>query len=388
MNQELPKPLREALARQTPGDGHPSPDALTAFVEHSLPIRESQRITHHLAQCVDCREVVFLASSAVEEPVGEEQEWMPAAAVPRISPAMLAKTEARATPVGASPRRGWTLWWAWVPAIAVVVLVGAVLVRRSEFPHAAPQSSLTMASKEPMTVAPNSQQAAAAPPAPESEAKLAVQKPPAKSARTQTNPAQASDVLPSALVASKTSEHYPSAPAVTATPKPLSSPAPEATFGVYKSAPAAIPRQNAFVESEAQECLRPGSEVATCCRKAEDGAVPAIAGRRSWHITPDGHLEHLTAADTWTRVLADQPATFRVVSAIGENVWVGGSGGVLFHSSDNGQNWNKEPLSSSGSVETGTLVSIRFSDALHGVITTERGSRWDTLDGGATWTKE
>src|SRR5271166_2360918 len=138
MNQELPKPLRDALAGQTAGDVHPSPDALTAFVEHNLPNRESQSVSDHLASCADCREVVFLASSAVEELVGEEQEWMPAAAVPRISPALRAKTAAApnvavAAAVGTSSRRGWMLRWAWVPAIAVVVLVSAVLVRRSQF---------------------------------------------------------------------------------------------------------------------------------------------------------------------------------------------------------------------------------------------------------------
>src|SRR5271165_389718 len=154
MNRELPKLVREALAKQTAGDVHPAPDALAAFVEHSLASGESQRVTDHLAQCADCREVVFLASSAVGEPVGEEQEWMPAAAVPRISPALLAKTgmapnAADAASVGASPRRGWTLRWAWVPVVAVVALVAAVLVFRSEFSGSRPQSAVTMASKEP-----------------------------------------------------------------------------------------------------------------------------------------------------------------------------------------------------------------------------------------------
>src|SRR5271157_168367 len=118
MSRELPKSVREALAKQTAGDGHPSPDALTAFVEHSLARGESQRVTDHLARCADCREIVFLASSAIEEPVGEEREWMPDAAVPRISPALQAKTltpriMAKAGPdtepdaAPAPPRRGW-----------------------------------------------------------------------------------------------------------------------------------------------------------------------------------------------------------------------------------------------------------------------------------------
>ena len=89
----------------------------------------------------------------------------------------------------------------------------------------------------------------------------------------------------------------------------------------------------------------------------------------------------------WTRVLNEQPTTFHVVSVVDNNVWAGGSGGALFHSSDGGQSWNKQPVGSPA-VETDTIVAIRFSDALHGVITTQGGVRWSTSDGGVTWTKE
>jgi len=399
MNQELPKPLREALAGQTAGDVHPSPDALTAFVEHSLPSRESQRLTDHLAKCADCREIVFLASSALEEPVGEDQEWMPDAAVPRISPALkaknsipriLASADPDAEPVAtpASPRRRWLLRWAWVPAVAVVVLVSAVLLRRTEFVNKAQQSSMTIASKGPLPSATDSQQAPTVAPQPESEAKVALQKPFAKSERAHTNSAQTSDALTSTLVASKAAEHYASAPLVTATPKPLSAPPPETISGAYKSAPAALPRQNAFVESQAQNASGLAAESRLAPEKPPMGLLPAIAARRQWRVTPDGHLERSTTPGNWTPVLADERVTFHVVSVVGDNVWVGGSGGVLFHSSDSGQNWKKELLSSPSGAETGTIVSIRFGDVLQGVITTEGGSQWNTSDGGLTWMKE
>ena len=293
MNQKLPKLVQEALARQAAGDPHPSPDALTAFVEHSLPARENRRITDHLAKCADCREVVFLASSALEEPVGEQQEWMPAAAVPRISPALLAKPEvppngADAASVGASPRRAWTLRWAWVPVVAVVVLVSAVLVRRSEFIGSHPRSASTIASKEPTPAPTGSQQAPAIAPQTEAKANPAAQKSLAKSVRAQTKPARTSDVLPSALVASKASEQYPPALPVAAAPKSLGLPAPDGSGGVYKAVPGAVPRQNSFVESEAQgdAGLAAGSQSAP--GKSADGSVPgcrdeaALAGHRGW----------------------------------------------------------------------------------------------------------
>ena len=122
--------------------------------------------------------------------------------------------------------------------------------------------------------------------------------------------------------------------------------------------------------------------------KPQMGLLPAVVTHRQWRVTSDGHLEHSTSSGTWTPVLADQPAKFHAVSVVGDNVWAGGSGGVLFHSSDGGQTWNKNQLSAPANVETGTIVSIRFSDAQHGVVTTDAGARWNTSDGGATWTKE
>jgi photosystem II stability/assembly factor-like uncharacterized protein len=87
-------------------------------------------------------------------------------------------------------------------------------------------------------------------------------------------------------------------------------------------------------------------------------------------------------------MLADQPVVFHVVSVVGNNVWAGGGGGTLFHSSDRGENWSKQSLGASTGAETSAIVSIQFSDALHGVVTTDGGSRWTTSDGGVTWTKE
>jgi hypothetical protein len=50
---------------------HPDPDGLNAFVEGALPEHERVECLAHLAECVQCREVVFLAQKAaeIEEPV-------------------------------------------------------------------------------------------------------------------------------------------------------------------------------------------------------------------------------------------------------------------------------------------------------------------------------
>src|SRR5271157_5022714 len=194
MNRELPKPIQEALASQTAGDVHPSADSLTAFVEHSLPQRESQRITDHLAQCADCREVVFLASNALEEPVGEEQELMPADAVRRISPALLAK--AGEAPAKASRRRGWKLWWVWAPAVAAVLVVSGVVFQQRFFQRGS--EPMTMAIKAPPPAANSAQETAPlasareslGQPAVEYQTTLESQKPTGKLARARTDQKQ------------------------------------------------------------------------------------------------------------------------------------------------------------------------------------------------------
>jgi photosynthesis system II assembly factor YCF48-like protein/putative zinc finger protein len=366
MNRELPKPIQEALTRQTAGDVHPSADALTAFVEQSLPQRESQHVTAHLAQCADCREVVFLANSAVEE-----QELL---AVP-------VKSRALPTPrVEASPRRGWRLWWAWAPAVAAVLVVaGIVLWRAAGFGPSAP---MRVAVSAPSPGAAPSEQYATAAPAQKSGAesalessKVPVQKPAGKLTRARTNPKQPATSLSESVIARNVPEE--GAPAPAALPKSLS-PQPADALGFAKAPPAAYTTHNSLVESQDQTSgYLPGAR--------PQMAMRAVSGQRSqWRVTAAGHLERSIAPGSWTPALSDQPTTFHVVSVVGNNVWAGGSGGALFHSSDGGQDWSKQPLAD----ETGAIVSIRFGDAAHGIVTTDAGSQWSTSDGGVTWTKE
>src|SRR5258708_2983752 len=46
--------------------GHPDADQLSAFAEHSLPDHERLETLAHLAECADCRQIVFLAQQAQE----------------------------------------------------------------------------------------------------------------------------------------------------------------------------------------------------------------------------------------------------------------------------------------------------------------------------------
>jgi hypothetical protein len=54
------KLVSEGLQRQTHGP-HPDPDLLSAFAEKALPERDRAQVLAHLAECGDCRQVVFFA---------------------------------------------------------------------------------------------------------------------------------------------------------------------------------------------------------------------------------------------------------------------------------------------------------------------------------------
>src|SRR5580704_15872492 len=99
---ELPKIAMQRLhAKSAAAGAHPDPNLISAFVENSLPRDSRARLLQHLAQCADCREVVFLSSP-------DQAATLPAAAY--------------------APSRwlGWPVL-RWGAALAAVVVVGAAV---------------------------------------------------------------------------------------------------------------------------------------------------------------------------------------------------------------------------------------------------------------------
>jgi hypothetical protein len=151
MNQEIPKPLRNALARQAVGDVHPSPDVLTSFLECTLPPVESEVVTHHLAQCAECREIVFLASDAAEDEV-RERELAAATAASRVAsmPAYVATSRPAAALAQTSHPR-WTIRMRWALSIAAAALLvsGGLVLQFSRAGSGHSATPLTVASNRP-----------------------------------------------------------------------------------------------------------------------------------------------------------------------------------------------------------------------------------------------
>jgi hypothetical protein len=399
MNQEIPKSLRNALARQAAGDVHPSPDVLTSFMERTLAAGESEAVTHHLAQCAECREIVFLASEAAEDEVRDRRELVAAAAVGRVAamPAYAATSRPDTARAEASRHR-WTIRTRWaVLSAAAVVLVSAGLVlkywRAASVYQTAP---LTVASNRPAPASPPAQQNAATPSSQEAAAKIPVAEMFAKTAPRPTPAVQAKKVPAQTTVARNAADQFPSAPEAQPVSRATASSATAgaAVGGLSSAAAPEVRPQSSFAESESTQKSETAQSMQLQQRApvlfGKSGmAMKAVSAvRPQWRIGPSGHLERSMAANQWTRVLDDQPTTFHAVAVIGNDVWAGGNGGAFFHSSDGGEHWSKVSLAANSIVENGAIVSIRFDDSQHGVAASDSGTRWATTNGGMTWTTQ
>jgi hypothetical protein len=398
MNQEIPKPLRNALARQAVGDAHPSPDVLTSFVERTLAPGESEAVTHHLAQCAECREIVFLASNAAEDEVRDGRELVAAAAGRAAGTPVYAATSRPDAARAEASRHRWTIRTRWAVSVAAaVLLVSAGLVvqywRTASGYQTAP---LTVASNRPSPASPQARQNASAPNSQEAAAKTPVAEMLTKAAPRPTPAARAKKVPEATTTAGNASDAFPSAPAAQPAARATTSQATAgaAVGGVRSALVPEVRPQSSYVESESAQKSETAQSLQLQQRAPvlfgksgmEMKAVSAV--RPQWRISPNGHLERSMAANQWTRVLDDQPVIFHAVAVMGSDVWAGGNGGALFHSSDRGEHWSKVSLAANSNVETGAIASIRFDDPQHGIVASDSGTRWATTDGGVTWTTQ
>jgi Photosynthesis system II assembly factor YCF48/Putative zinc-finger len=146
--------------------------------------------------------------------------------------------------------------------------------------------------------------------------------------------------------------------------------------------------------------------------------APALMLRASprWTISAVGALQRsFDAGETWEEVNVNAAAAvsrsqvaivggdlekskkkehaqpnpvFRVVTAIGSEVWAGGSGAMLYHSGDSGTHWTRILPSSAVAMLTGDITGIEFSDPQHGSVATSTGELWITADEGQTWRQQ
>jgi len=99
-----------------------------------------------------------------------------------------------------------------------------------------------------------------------------------------------------------------------------------------------------------------------------------------------GRVERsLDGGKTWQELHVNDRVSFRAVAANSAEVWAGGSGGTLYHSTDGGQHWARVLVASDRGVVSDTIVSINVVDSRHVTVATGARERWVTTDGGQHW---
>ncbi|HXM23648.1 MAG TPA: YCF48-related protein [Terriglobales bacterium] len=347
---EIPKIVGQRLQAIAKCGDHPDPNLLTAFVERSLGKRERVQVVEHLSQCTSCREIVPL--SATQPSIADAVSVVPASA-------------------------GWLSWpvLRWGALVACVMVVAAVVTLRQK--HEARQIAATIAEGKPA--------AEMQLPVPNSVPNNAIEK---KVASLQVPTLEGK----AAFVAKQTASRQ---KAITSNPADGNHAA--ATSSPVEMADATtVPgrAKDAFAESQGAQAEKAvGGPVArkrsmVPAGAASDALVPANLAPR-WTLSSDGTLQRsLDSGRTWQTIPVSSQTIFRALAANGLDIWVGGSAGALFHSSDAGQHWTQvRPIVNDEALED-DIIGVEFTDTLHGKLTSSIEETWITADAGQTWQKQ
>ena len=371
---------------------HPDANFLAAFVEKTLTERERTQVLNHLAQCAECRELAALSLP------GEVEV---------------------AQPVSATARRWWNAWpplrWgalaAALGAAAIVMVLHSYPWRRQETVSKEMRPTIVASASKAARQSPAELSAQPSPEAAVAKAGAESRESPREIANLEkvagrrgdqniaTQPAGAETKQRVTLMAAarppvavEAEIGAESQAGATAMPAKAESAADSKGLNAAQaggiSAPSSTPSA-----PRAAASIRVESHPAEPSRMALGwnlkGAVAPLAAR--WSISTSGKVQRSQdSGRTWEEVRVDDAVTFRVVHAAGRDVWAGGSGGVLYHSSDGGAMWQRVYLSSGESPTTETIVGITSGsrDLQHIMVRTISGEQWATEDGGQHWQKE
>jgi hypothetical protein len=412
---ELPKFARERLRQSGTEDMHPDANLLAAFTENALTARERSQVLEHLARCGTCRAVTGFA---------------------------LPESEARPAPVTTSEERRWARWtvlrWGTLAVSAVVIAIAVLVLRPQEKRATTPfpaMSETTIPSAPKPEPAPAEEKAKAADkaarqtkelakvPALEDKAKERAKstatklQQPATEVRTQilNDSRAASNLANTANVANAQQQRRAGGPYVSGNQAQVASPQQNQKLLVPPPAPpvakaraddASVPNANQALpvaganetvditaaalkdqKAETQQGFMAAAPTApgTLARvRPVEGVAKKMEALR-WTISPSGRISRSADGRSWAELPVGEGVGFRAISANGADIWAGGSGGALFHSSDGGERWTRVRPTFAGASLTTDITRIEFTDPQHGALVTTSGQKWTTSDGGKSW---
>ncbi|HMJ23167.1 MAG TPA: YCF48-related protein [Terriglobales bacterium] len=428
--ERLPKIVQQRLQATANAGVHPDPDLLAAFAEKSLNERERAQLLQHLGQCTDCREVVSLAMPEIAalSPIPARSPWLTWPVLRWSALAACAVVVSAAVALHYERRQD----------------LADVVAQKAAAPSS-PANSKTetqVSSQAAPEVAEK-----IAPPAPVESGrdfgvagKLANQRedtrarPPARASamnglanggRANNSPGTEgkgnNELTANRLTKADAlqSTDKPSAPRMGRVVGAVAAPAPagkskaadseaqteerkenldyaakdsnetvtvEAESNTIETAQATVGRAKDESDKKLRRTTRKEpKEVPPASRNIQNLSALSKTMPR-WTLSPDGALERsFDSGKTWQIVPVASHAVFRTLAANDSDVWVGGTAGVLFHSSDAGEHWTQVKPVADGKPLTTDIISVEFTDIQHGKLITDRRETWTTGDGGASW---
>ncbi len=421
---ELPQIVRQRMKQQV--EAHPDADLLTGFAENSLTRREREQVMTHLSACASCREVVSLTTA------GQKTE-----------------AEIAVAPARSGWMRWPMLRWAAVGSAATVVLAAVLLSYQSavvrprqvpsqaredsQFPAAVPRANEQPAAQAEKAAGakeldrkrqlPEAQRPAKPAGIP-SEPRDDFREPPLQKgpqiaahgpAGRQTQADLAQRPLASTAASPASAKSDEKVVARDAVNLPAEESRSRAASDKREASPEAA-RLDAQTKDQAANTTLPlagkpaelkkpfpPQSVPESELKAKTGVAggivtggpvrrPAFAMTKDaalprWSLTAAGELRRSTdAGRTWETVKVEG-ASFRAISVVRGDIWAGGSGGLLYHSGDSGQQWTRVTPVADGEQLRDDIVRIEFIDGQQGTIITARRESWSTKDGGRSWSR-
>jgi hypothetical protein len=378
---------------------HPDAALLAAFTEQSLAGRERLAVFDHLAQCADCRDVVFLAAPQVD------------------APQTLSK-------ISAQP--GWLrlpiLRWGVLGACVLGVVAVTLRYGGEKSPVLSPpQVAGPMISEEIASAAPEQRT--------DIQSQLKTAQPRKAEHKTSETNSSRLQVSRSRANQQSASPVVPERHAARAVPKfPMQFDGPQIAVQKLPPAERAPPSAVAALQSLTSTLAKNGNQSLDEDRKKteqEEGLADANVGELSeahstvspvetptapeplnatgrnvshltmlpssprWMLTSSGALQRsLDEGRSWEPVPVARGVSFRALSVQGAEIWVGGAAGALYHSSDLGQRWAQIVPNSNGEPLNAEITRIEFASPQEGALTTAAGESWITSDSGRSWLKK
>ncbi|SRR5579864_5051290 len=372
---EMPDIVRSRLARkrgEIPAE-HPDANLLAAFAEHTLLERERAAVVSHLMECADCRESVALAFAAAE-PEG--------AAVAERS-------------VGFG---GWFREWrGFASAATACCVIAAALLHYGRPPAPVIVERESAKSTEVQVV---DEMKPVPPPGPVMLAKKKFVAPPEESARAPVFASTRKDSGSADIL----TQPSPAQPAETAVVSPHIGVPKTDTASSFdaeeRQAVSPKPVPAGTVAPSAQQFgagAALGGRPPTFGTRLRDGgkmqlAMKAVAAppRVFWSInaSPEkagaarGIVERsMDGGQSWQAVPLSERVSFRAVASFGQDVWVGGSDGALFHSSDAGRGWEQIQVADERGKLSGEVIRIDVRGPNLVTVATSTREIWVSVDG-------